>query len=136
MVLEDIAAMVRDRAWRLPGSVLRHIRSVLPSLADPSDFSLGQPPGLELFEDAFLIGPIGESLRLELEGYRRFRSYRDRLNRHFAGAEERALQPMLLERKRRQIRRRIQDKRLRRLRVADRARGRAYWDWPWRHGPR
>lgn len=110
-ILEDIAAMLQDREWRIPSSVGARVCSALAYFADPHDLIPDQIPGLGFLDDAIMIELVAQEFRHEIDGYREFRRYRESARRRFSGPEREPLLQKPLVEKRRQIRARIQAKR-------------------------
>ncbi len=109
--LEDIARMVQDADWRLATSVRNRICCALAYFSHPHDLIPDHVPVLGFLDDAIMIEIAAQEFQHEIQGYREFCRYRERLARRLSSPEE---QPLLRKRvveKRRQIRARIQAKR-------------------------
>ena len=106
--LEDIAALLEDEDWRLPESVRKQVCNALGYFVNPSDLIPDNVPGLGFLDDAIMIELVARDFKDEIKGYQSFRRHRARLERRKA---EPGRTRRLLEQKRREIRRKIQDRR-------------------------
>ncbi len=113
MVVTDLVAMLRDPEWRLPDSMRARARIVLSSFLDPDEPVSDEVPGLEFLDAAAVIEIAGAELQYELASYRKYRRYRETVVQGLADSEARPALEEFLVVKRRQLRARIQDKRVR-----------------------
>ncbi len=88
-------------------------RIVLSSFVDPDEPVSDEVPGLEFLDDAAVIEMAGAELQHELASYCKYRRYRETVAQGLADSEARPALEEFLVAKRRQLRARIQDKRLR-----------------------
>ncbi len=113
MLVTDLVAMLRDPEWRLPDSMRARARIVLSSFVDPDEPVSDEVPGLEFLDDAAVIEMAGAELQHELASYCKYRRYRETVAQGLADSEARPALEEFLVAKRRQLRARIQDKRVR-----------------------
>ncbi len=113
MLVNDLVAMLRDPEWRLPDSMRAQARIVLSSFVDPDEPVSDEAPGLEFLDDAAVIEIGGAELQHELASYRKYCRYRETVAQRLADSEPRPALEEFLVAKRRQLRARIQDKRVR-----------------------
>ncbi len=88
-------------------------RIVLSSFLDPDEPVSDEVPGLEFLDDAAVIEIAGAELQHELASYCKYRRYRETVAQGLADSEARPALEEFLVAKRRQLRARIQDKRVR-----------------------
>ncbi len=88
-------------------------RIVLSSFVDPDEPVSDEVPGLEFLDDAAVIEMAGAELQHELASYCKYRRSRETVAQGLVDSEARPALEEFLVAKRRQLRARIQDKRLR-----------------------
>ena len=92
-----------------PGVVVGGAERMLPALA-VTDLIHDETPVLGFLDDAIMIDLVARELRHEIRGYRDFHRYRTQLSRRPRSPGPRLPLETLLDRKRKQIRARIQAK--------------------------
>ena len=66
-------------AWRLPAPETARVLNALAYFRDPEDLIPDHVPGLGFLDDAIMIELVARELRHELEAYRDFCDYRERM---------------------------------------------------------
>ncbi len=77
--LELMIRMLEDHEWRLPAAETARVLNALAYFRDPEDLIPDQVPGLGYLDDAIMIELVGRELRHELDAYRDFCDYRQRM---------------------------------------------------------
>lgn len=80
--LERLSLMIRmleDHEWRLPAAESTRVLNALAYFRDPEDLIPDHVPGLGFLDDAIMIELVVRELRHELEAYRDFCEYRERI---------------------------------------------------------
>jgi uncharacterized membrane protein YkvA (DUF1232 family) len=77
--LRLLIRMLSDIDWRLPQQEATRVLNALAYFAEPDDLIPDHIPGLGFLDDAIMIELVGRELRHEIEAYRDFCDYRDRL---------------------------------------------------------
>lgn len=77
--LRDMIDMLQDHEWRLPAADARRVLNALAYFCEPEDLIPDQVPGLGFLDDAIMIELAVRELRHEIEAYRDFCAYRDRV---------------------------------------------------------
>jgi uncharacterized membrane protein YkvA (DUF1232 family) len=71
--------MISDIEWRLPHQEATRVLNALAYFAEPEDLIPDNIPGLGFLDDAIMIELVVRELKHEIEAYRDFCDYRDRL---------------------------------------------------------
>jgi len=77
--LRLMISMLSDIEWRLPHQEATRVLNALAYFAEPEDLIPDSIPGLGFLDDAIMIELVVRELRHEIEAYRDFCGYRDRL---------------------------------------------------------
>lgn len=80
--LQSLRLMIRmlsDIEWRLPHQEATRVLNALAYFAEPDDLIPDNIPGLGFLDDAIMIELVVRELKHEIEAYRDFCAYRDRL---------------------------------------------------------
>ncbi len=77
--LELMIRMLEDHEWRLPAPETSRVLNALAYFRDPEDLIPDHIPGLGFLDDAIMIELVVRELRHELEAYRDFCDYRERM---------------------------------------------------------
>lgn len=77
--LELMIRMLEDHEWRLPAPESNRVVNALAYFRDPKDLIPDVVPGLGFLDDAIMIELVARELRHELEAYRDFCDYRERM---------------------------------------------------------
>jgi len=77
--LNLMISMISDIEWRLPHQEAARVLNALAYFAEPEDLIPDSIPGLGFLDDAIMIELVVRELKHEIEAYRDFREYRDRL---------------------------------------------------------
>lgn len=80
--LQSLRLMIRmlsDIEWRLPHQEATRVLNALAYFAEPDDLIPDSIPGLGFLDDAIMIELVVRELKHEIEAYRDFCTYRDRL---------------------------------------------------------
>jgi len=77
--LELMIRMLEDHEWRLPAPETTRVLNALAYFRDPEDLIPDHVPGLGFLDDAIMIELVGRELRHEVEAYRDFCDYRERM---------------------------------------------------------
>lgn len=77
--LELMIRMLSDIEWRLPHQEATRVLNALAYFAEPEDLIPDTIPGLGFLDDAIMIELVIRELKHELDAYRDFCDYRDRL---------------------------------------------------------
>lgn len=71
--------MLSDIEWRLPHQEATRVLNALAYFAEPEDLIPDNIPGLGFLDDAIMIELVVRELKHEIEAYRDFCEYRDRM---------------------------------------------------------
>lgn len=71
--------MLSDIEWRLPHQEATRVLNALAYFAEPEDLIPDNIPGLGFLDDAIMIELVVRELKHEIEAYRDFCEYRDRI---------------------------------------------------------
>lgn len=80
--LQNLRLMIRmlsDIEWRLPHQEAKRVLNALAYFAEPDDLIPDHIPGLGFLDDAIMIELVVRELKHEIEAYRDFCAYRERL---------------------------------------------------------
>lgn len=77
--LSVMIAMLEDHEWRLPAQETTRVLNALAYFRDPEDLIPDQVPGLGFLDDAIMIELVVRELRHEIDAYRDFCDYRERM---------------------------------------------------------
>jgi uncharacterized membrane protein YkvA (DUF1232 family) len=77
--LSLMISMISDIEWRLPHQEAARVLNALAYFAEPEDLIPDNIPGLGFLDDAIMIELVVRELKHEIEAYRDFCEYRDRL---------------------------------------------------------
>lgn len=77
--LRLMISMLSDIEWRLPHQEAARVLNALAYFAEPEDLIPDNIPGLGFLDDAIMIELVVRELKHEIEAYRDFCAYRDRL---------------------------------------------------------
>ena len=77
--LELMIQMLKDHEWRLPEKETSRVLNALAYFGEPEDLIPDHIPGLGFLDDAIMIELVVRELRHEIEAYRDFCDYRDRM---------------------------------------------------------
>ena len=80
--LQNLRLMIRmlsDLEWRLPHQEATRVLNALAYFAEPEDLIPDSIPGLGFLDDAIMIELVVRELKHEIEAYRDFCEYRDRM---------------------------------------------------------
>ena len=78
--------MLSDIEWRLPHQDATRVLNALAYFAEPEDLIPDHIPGLGFLDDAIMIELVVRELKHELEAYRDFCDYRERLSQSGDGS--------------------------------------------------
>jgi len=73
--------MLSDIEWRLPHQEATRVLNALAYFAEPEDLIPDSIPGLGFLDDAIMIELVVRELRHEIDAYRDFCEYRDRMQK-------------------------------------------------------
>ena len=113
--LRNLRLMIRmlsDIEWRLPHQEATRVLNALAYFAEPEDLIPDHIPGLGFLDDAIMIELVVRELKHEIEAYRDFCDYRNRLTDEHGG-NARASREGWLEERRRQLQKRMRRRRKR-----------------------
>ena len=71
--------MLEDHEWRLPATESTRVLNALAYFRDPEDLIPDHVPGLGFLDDAIMIELVVRELRHEMDAYRDFCDYRERM---------------------------------------------------------
>lgn len=77
--LEMMIKMLSDLEWRLPHQEATRVLNALAYFAEPEDLIPDHIPGLGFLDDAIMIELVIRELKHELDAYKDFCAYRERL---------------------------------------------------------
>ncbi len=77
--LSQMIRMLEDLEWRLPAAESARVLNALAYFRDPEDLIPDHVPGLGFLDDAIMIELVVRELRHELDAYRDFCAFRERL---------------------------------------------------------
>jgi uncharacterized membrane protein YkvA (DUF1232 family) len=78
--LKLMIRMISDVEWRLPHQEASRVLNALAYFSEPEDLIPDNIPGLGFLDDAIMIELVVRELKHEIDAYRDFREYRDRLH--------------------------------------------------------
>jgi len=78
--LKLMIRMLSDIEWRLPHQEATRVLNALAYFAEPEDLIPDHIPGLGFLDDAIMIELVVRELKHEIDAYRDFRGYRERLH--------------------------------------------------------
>lgn len=77
--LQLMIHMLKDHEWRLPEKETARVLNALAYFSEPEDLIADHIPGLGFLDDAIMIELVVRELRHEIEAYRDFCDFRDRM---------------------------------------------------------
>jgi len=77
--LRDMIDMLRDHEWRLPKEDSKRVLNALAYFCEPEDLIPDDVPGLGFLDDAIMIELAVRELRPEIDAYRDFCEYREKM---------------------------------------------------------
>ena len=77
--LQLMIRMLKDHEWRLPEKETSRVLNALAYFSEPEDLIPDHIPGLGFLDDAIMIELVVRELRHEIEAYRDFCDFRDRM---------------------------------------------------------
>jgi len=77
--LKLMISMLSDLEWRLPHQEATRVLNALAYFAEPEDLIPDSIPGLGFLDDAIMIELVTRELKHEIEAYRDFCGYRERM---------------------------------------------------------
>lgn len=77
--LRDMIDMLRDHEWRLPKEDAKRVLAALAYFCEPEDLIPDGVPGLGFLDDAIMIELAIRELKHEVEAYRDFCEYRNKV---------------------------------------------------------
>ncbi len=104
--------MLSDIEWRLPHQEATRVLNALAYFAEPDDLIPDNIPGLGFLDDAIMIELVLRELKHEIEAYRDFCEYRDRI-RQAQGHAARISREGWLDDRRKQLQNRMRRRRKR-----------------------
>jgi uncharacterized membrane protein YkvA (DUF1232 family) len=112
--LKLMISMISDLDWRLPHQEASRVLNALAYFAEPEDLIPDNIPGLGFLDDAIMIELVVKELKHEIDAYRDFCEYRDRL-RHEQGQSARISREGWLDNRRKDLQVRMRRRRKRSL---------------------
>jgi len=111
--LKLLIGMLSDIDWRLPHQEAARVLNALAYFAEPEDLIPDHIPGLGFLDDAIMIELVLRELKHEVDAYRDFCSYRERLQQEHGDATRASREGWLDERRKElQVRMRRRRKRV------------------------
>lgn len=111
--LKLLIGMLSDIDWRLPHQEAARVLNALAYFAEPEDLIPDHIPGLGFLDDAIMIELVLRELKHEVDAYRDFCGYRERLQQEQGDATRASREGWLDERRRElQVRMRRRRKRV------------------------
>lgn len=77
--LEVMISMLTDHEWRLPSPESTRVLNALAYFSEPEDLIPDDIPGLGFLDDAIMIELVVRELRHEIDAYRDFCDFRERM---------------------------------------------------------
>jgi len=77
--LQLMIDMLNDHEWRLPEKETSRVLNALAYFSEPEDLIADHIPGLGFLDDAIMIELVVRELRHEIEAYRDFCNFRERM---------------------------------------------------------
>lgn len=77
--LQLMIRMLKDHEWRLPDKETSRVLNALAYFSEPEDLIPDHIPGLGFLDDAIMIELVVRELRHEIEAYRDFCDFRNRM---------------------------------------------------------
>ena len=111
--LEDLIQMLEDKDYQLPRAVSESAVAGLAYFANPQDVIPDHIPALGFLDDAIMISFVAEEFRHELWAYRKFRSFRGGAEQRPWTAVAKDRLPRRLEEYRRDLREKVEARKLR-----------------------
>jgi uncharacterized membrane protein YkvA (DUF1232 family) len=102
--------MLSDIEWRLPHQEATRVLNALAYFAEPEDLIPDSIPGLGFLDDAIMIELVVRELKHEIDAYRDFCEYRDRL-RQEQGDSARVSREGWLDNRRKELQTRMRRRR-------------------------
>ncbi|NCF72788.1 MAG: DUF1232 domain-containing protein [Gammaproteobacteria bacterium] len=112
--LRLMISMISDIEWRLPHQEAARVLNALAYFSEPEDLIPDNIPGLGFLDDAIMIELVVRELKHEIEAYRDFCDYRDRL-RQEQGQSATASREGWLDNRRKELQTRMRRRRKRSL---------------------
>ncbi|MCJ7590388.1 MAG: YkvA family protein [Woeseiaceae bacterium] len=112
--LRLIIQMLSDIEWRLPHQEAARVLNALAYFAEPEDLIPDNIPGLGFLDDAIMIELVIRELKHEIEAYRDFCGYRDRLQQE-QGHSAKVSRESWLDERRKELQGRMRRRRKRSL---------------------
>ena len=78
-ILQLMIRMLKDHEWRLPDKETSRVLNALAYFSEPEDLIPDHIPGLGFLDDAIMIELVARELCHEIEAYRDFCEFRDRM---------------------------------------------------------
>jgi uncharacterized membrane protein YkvA (DUF1232 family) len=110
--LKLMISMISDVEWRLPHQEASRVLNALAYFSEPEDLIPDHIPGLGFLDDAIMIELVVRELKHEIDAYRDFCEYRDRL-RLEQGHSARASREGWLDNRRKELQVRMRRRRKR-----------------------
>jgi uncharacterized membrane protein YkvA (DUF1232 family) len=114
--LKMMISMLSDIEWRLPHQEATRVLNALAYFAEPEDLIPDHIPGLGFLDDAIMIELVLRELKHEIEAYRDFCGYRERLHQE-QGHAARVSREGWLDERRKELQVRMRRRRKRTLQM-------------------
>ena len=108
--LKLMISMISDVEWRLPHQEAARVLNALAYFAEPEDLIPDHIPGLGFLDDAIMIELVVRELKHEIDAYRDFCNYREKL-RQEQGHAARISREGWLENRRKELQTRMRRRR-------------------------
>jgi uncharacterized membrane protein YkvA (DUF1232 family) len=112
--LDDLIHLLEDADYGVPSGTKKEILATLAYFSDPHDLIPDSIPGLGYLDDAIMTRFLEEEFEIELWGYRKFRTFRERAEHRPWTKAARERLPKRLDEECRKIRDQINERRARR----------------------